>query len=289
MAERDQPGSSVAAEVQPMSFFKVATVDARQAESNADVLTKLRQDDIQALVIEHLFTPSECDSIVADLETNRHGFPKTYFPDAFRSFFFGANLNLSHPDLTDYFGLVAPFDQALDALMRPYGGFEARVLDVLSQFDGGRFYKAAPGLHAGQHYMATTLRGHLESGYIPPHFDNEQTRRPSFRHLTPLIEGDIFSFVVTLHRSLEGGALEVYDMTADHFGGSFVNYDRHGPRPDLSARGRVTFDVEDGTMVVERSGRYLHRLTPVNGRRTRWTFCSFMAQSRDSDAIFCWG
>ncbi len=272
-----------------MSFLKIATVDARVAEGNADVLARLRKDDIQTVVIENVFTSAECDRIVADLEANRPGFPKTYFPEAFRSFFFGANLNLAHPDLADYFAMTPTFDQALDALMKPYGGFGPRVLGVLSDLDRGRRYQTPPGPDAGRHYMATTIRGHEQKGYIPPHFDNEQIKRPSFNHLLPLIEGDVFSFVVTLHRSLEGGALEVFDVTADRFGDSFVNRDGPGPKPDLSTRERVTFDVADGTMVVVRSGRYLHRLSPVGGGRTRWTFCSFMAQSRADDAMFCWG
>ncbi|WP_020175403.1 2OG-Fe(II) oxygenase [Methyloferula stellata] len=272
-----------------MSFLKIATVDARKAESNADILAQLRKDDVQAIVIENLLTSSECDGIVADLEINRHDFPKTYFPEAFRSFFFGANLNLAHPDLADYFAMAPAFGRALDALMKPYGGFEPRVLGVLSGFDRGRSYRAPPGPSAGRRYMATTIRGHEQAGYIPPHFDNEQIKRPSFNHLMPLIEGDVFSFVVTLHRSLEGGALEVYDVTADRFGDSFVNRDGHDPKPDLSGRERVTFDVADGTMVIVRSGRYLHRLSPVGGGRTRWTFCSFMAQSRADGTIFCWG
>lgn len=164
MNQRERPGSSIAAEVSPMSFLKVLTVDARQTESNADALSRLLKDDIQALIVENLFTGAECDAIVADLESNRHGFPKTYFPEAFRSFFFGANLNLAHPDLSDYFGLMPTFDHALDALMQPYGGFRARVLDVLSRFDGERSYRAAPGPGADQAYMATTIRGHLEGG-----------------------------------------------------------------------------------------------------------------------------
>ena len=43
-----------------------------------------------------------------------------------------------------------------------------------------------------------------------------------------------------------------------------------------------------GEMMIFNSGRYLHHVTPVIGPRSRWTACSFMAQSRDGDVI-CWG
>ena len=42
-------------------------------------------------------------------------------------------------------------------------------------------------------------------------------------------------------------------------------------------------------MIIFRSGRFLHRLTPVIGRRARWNACSFMAPSVDETRVYCWG
>jgi len=42
-------------------------------------------------------------------------------------------------------------------------------------------------------------------------------------------------------------------------------------------------------MIVLDSGRFLHRVSPVEGDRKRWTACSFMALSRQRDAMYCWG
>ena len=271
-----------------MAFLRIETIDARVAGSG-DALTRLRCDDIQALIIENVLSASECQRLVADLEAEAQDFPQTSFPGPFRSSFRGANLNLATPDLVDYFAATPRFDAALSAWMRPVGGFEARILDMLSAHDGGLPYRAPPPLDRERRYIATTLRAHREGGYIPAHFDNEQMQRPTFRFLAPLIEGDLFSFVLTLGRGLEGGVLEVFDATADRFGAAFVNRDTPGRRPDLASLDSVVFDVAEGSIVLLRSGRHLHRVRPVVGARTRWTMCSFMAAAKDAAAVLCWG
>ena len=51
----------------------------------------------------------------------------------------------------------------------------------------------------------------------------------------------------------------------------------------------VTFALPPGTLIVLDSGRWLHRLTPVQGSRTRWSACSFIACSRDERRQLAWG
>ena len=50
----------------------------------------------------------------------------------------------------------------------------------------------------GEGLFFATLRGHLDGGYIPPHFDNEQSLRPSYRHIARQARSDVFSYVLTL-------------------------------------------------------------------------------------------
>ena len=79
----------------------------------------------------------------------------------------------------------------------------------MSALDGGLSYGPAPGPRPGTEYMFTTLRAHLQGGYIPPHFDDEQAARPSYRLLLPLIPPSLFSFVLAFSQAQEGGALEL--------------------------------------------------------------------------------
>lgn len=271
-----------------MSFLETVVFDAGEAPSHGDALTRLRADALQAVVVRNVLDAAECSAIVADLEANRQDFPTTSFPAPFRSHFYGMNLNLADPDLRGYFAMAPGFGRSLAALMAPHGGFERRILALLSGLDGGRPY-GPPSIPDGRAYMVTTLRSHHEGGYIPPHFDNEQRQRPSYRHLETLIAGDIFSFVLTLSRAERGGMLEVFDAKAEAWSSRFQNRDRAMPKPDVARFDRHAFDVEAGTLVLLRSGRFLHHVTPVEGTSLRWTVCSFMARSRAGDGVFCWG
>lgn len=271
-----------------MPFLETLSFDAAAAPGHADALTRLQEDVLQAIVIRNVLTPDECRAISAELAENRHSFPTTSFPAPFRSHFYGMNLNLADPDLRAYFEMAPGFTRSLEDLMLSRGGFESRILALLSRLDGGRPY-GPPSLPDGRSYMVTTLRSHHEGGFIPPHFDNEQRSRPSYRHLDTLVAGDIFSFVLTLSKAEGGGMLEVFDARADAWSGRFQNRDRAQEKPDLARFARHAFDVEAGTVVVLRSGRYLHQVTPVVGSCLRWTACSFMARARGGDGVYCWG
>ena len=179
-------------------------------------------------------------------------------------------------------------EASLDALFPPNLSLAAHLGRILSALDAGRPFVAPPGPVPGQRYMFTTLRAHEEGGYIPPHFDNEQALRPSYAHLRGLVELHMTSFVLTLDRAGEGGALEVYDCRCDPEQAVPLNRDG-ASRPDVTGLEPVEFRIPPGAVIILDSGRYLHRLTPVQGTRKRWTACSFMALSRQRDAMYCWG
>ncbi len=134
--------------------------------------------------------------------------------------------------------------------------------------------------------MLTTFRCHMEGGYIPPHVDNEFALRRSYRHLRSIVEAPILSFVASVAEAEDGGALEIYDFRQDTSG----SFEVSGPiEVDISNIDSVRFRIPPGSVIVVDSGRYLHRVTPVVGARPRWTLCSFMALSKDRDAMYCWG
>jgi len=124
----------------------------------------------------------------------------------FRSWFYGRNLNLSSPDLGRYFDEAALFDEQLAALLPPEHGFTTYLAGLLAALDHGRLFVArTPVRSPGQRYMFTTLRAHQEGGFIPPHFDNEQNFRPSYRHLRPEWSRTSWSFLLALTQAEGGG------------------------------------------------------------------------------------
>lgn len=270
------------------NFLKIRRQDA-DAPGPEDGLGGLRDGSLDAILVDRVFAPDLCAAMVAGLEVNAPGFEVTEFPEPFRSFFYGRNLNLNAPDLEDYFAAAARFKADLSRFGTGLGvDIAGRVLGVLSALDGGRPVAAAPGPGASQHF-ATTFRGHRTGGYIPAHFDNEQSFRPSYRHIADATTGDVLSFVVTLAEAEAGGMLELFDLLSVDPATGHRNDDQLAQKPDLSKLRSQRVPVPAGSMVVVRSGRRLHRVVPVEGSRTRWTLCSFMASARVGGGTFCWG
>lgn len=283
-----QPGSAKSTPLKLGGFLATLELDAEEARLHADAFARLRSGELQAVVVHRVFRPTELAGIVDRLEQHDPPFLQTWFPDAFRAWFFGRNINLSHPDLAGYFDESARFNRQLDDLFAPHGGMN-RITGILSTLDGGRTFCPAPGPSAGQHYMFTTLRAHLEGGYIPPHFDNEQALRPSYRHLRTLVDAHMLSFVLAVNATEGGGALEVFDLRCEPENAVLLSDDAVRSRPRLDGLASVSFRLPPGSMIVLDSGRYLHRVTPVEGQCKRWTACSFMALARDRRAMYCWG
>ena len=269
-------------------FLTIRQFDAGSALP-ADAIDQLRDGRVDAVVVRGVFAPDLCLDMVAALESNAAGFEVTEFPGPFRSFFYGRNLNLNAPELDDYFSAAARFRTDLARLGASLGvDVTHHVTSVLSELDHGRPFEPAPGPGPGPHFF-TTFRGHRPGGYIPPHFDNEQGFRPSYRHVAAATEGDIISFVITLAEADAGGVLEFYDLLSSDPAEGHRNDDASARKPDIASLRSQTIPVAAGSMVLARSGRRLHRVQPVEGTRTRWTMCSFMALSRSGDRTYCWG
>jgi hypothetical protein len=268
--------------------LNVLEIPASGAATHPDAFQRLRDGHLQAIVVSNVYSPEVLERVVARLERHDPPFVKTWFPDKFRSWFYGCNLNLAEPALAGYFEEAARFHAQLRELFDPDEDLADRVGSLLSALDHGRPFRAAPGPRPGQQYMVTTLRAHLEGGYLPPHFDNEQALRPSYGHLSSQVDAHMTSFVLTLQAGEAGGNLEVFDVVCDPAEARPINRDG-AARPDIAGLEPVSFHVPAGSMIVLDSGRYLHRLSPVRGTRKRWTACSFMALARSGDATYCWG
>jgi hypothetical protein len=275
---------------QPLAgFLRTTELDAADAGAHAEAFEQLRAGELQAIIVHRVYPPEVLEAVVARLERHEPDFLQTWFPEKFRSWFFGRNLNLADPRLPGYFDEAARFHSQLEDLFPPGLGIARHVGELLGRLDCGRPFVSAPGPAPGTQYMFTTLRAHAESGYLPAHFDNEQRLRASYGHLRTLVELNMMSFVLVLAQPEAGGALEVFDLCVEPQDARMLNDDSVSERPDVSLLESVSFCLPPGTLIVLDSGRYLHRLTPVQGARKRWTACSFMARARARAATYCWG
>ncbi len=264
------------------SFFRTLAVPASEVDRYPDAIRRMRRGEIEGILIRGVYTRDECALITQRLEAGDHGLIRSGFPTRMRAFFLGINLNLA-PDLDHYLRETAAFHAGLGRLFAGCTGLAARTGALMAALDGDRPYGPVPG------HMYTTLRAHLPGGFIPPHFDNEQGFRASYRLVAPLIGADLYSFVLAFSTPRAGGTLEVFDL--HHQGRPFRMADGPDDAEALVLDGvdRVTFRLEPGEMILFNSGRYLHRVAPVQGDVIRWTACSFMAESRAGERAYCWG
>jgi hypothetical protein len=271
------------------SFLEIETYQADDLTLARSAIARLRDNDIGAIIIKDVYPKQSLAKLPDLLANNTPDFIKTTFPPAFCAYFYGINLNLADIDMVPYFAAEPAFRAKLAAL--DLGGLpvQDRICSLMSQMDDDKPYGAAPGPNAGEQHFFTTLRAHLTGGFIPPHFDNEAAIRPTYEHIADLCAPEIYSFVLCLDQAEAGGALDVYNLTSQTAAAAFRNRDTPDQKTDLSDVEHVAIRLEPGEMVILQSSRYLHGVSPVQGDRTRWTMCSFMALSKDGSRAYCWG
>ena len=110
-----------------MSFFRTVTVDgsggrAIAASSHAAACSARSKASLSRTST----IAATCEAVCAELEAGHHGLIRTDFPAKFAAFFYGINLNLTHPDLKDYFAEVPKFRDGLSRLLPGDLGLERR-------------------------------------------------------------------------------------------------------------------------------------------------------------------
>ena len=260
-----------------------------EVQEHASAISRLRQGDLHAITVRGVYHPSHMEDLTAVLESAGDSILKTYFPKAFNGWFYGQNLNLLTESMDTYFNQAALFASSLEKVFPAGLAPELHLANVLEALDGGHQYSAAPGPEMEQSYMFATIRGHGESGYIPPHFDNEVHTRPSYQHLATLVSPRIYSMVLAIGQPDSGGALELFNCNTEDHQAQFLNIDTEGSSSDTSEFESIVLPTRPGDLLIVDSGRYLHRVIPVQGTKTRWSLCSFMAKSFDREAVYCWG
>ncbi len=276
----------------PQPFFRLLELDYDQTSDHADSIGRIRQGQLTAIIVRGVYTGEIMADVTDRLERHDPPFLKTSFPEKFRSWFYGRNLNLMGTDPESYFKQAGQFHTQMAELLPAGLGITEHVMPVLSNLDEGRPYCSAPGPEPGQNYMQTTFRGHAQGGYIPAHCDNEQSVRPAYEHLSTLVSSHMYSMVLMIGAADEGGDLEVFDHRiepSDVHEDQSSNTGANAGKIDLSQLPSAKIKLRPGDLVIVDSGRYLHRVTPVVGAKNRWVACSFMAHSLDRNAVYCWG
>src|SRR5947209_1458080 len=88
-------------------FLRTTELDAAEAGAHAQAFEQLRAGELQAIIIHRVYPPEVLEAVVTRLERHEPDFLQTWFPEKFRSWFYGRNLNLSDARLPGYFDEAA--------------------------------------------------------------------------------------------------------------------------------------------------------------------------------------
>jgi hypothetical protein len=149
----------------------------------------------------------------------------------------------------------------------------------------------APGPD-GAFYTPATIRGLDDGGQIDLHCESETVEFPAMWHLSGLIHArNQLSFYLTLGVPETGGELVIHNARFGEGPGQLLaRMERSGSATieALAPYGQLVPRLDVGDVLVFDAGRHFHRVTPVVGKRKRWTMGGFLARSVDDCSIHYW-
>jgi hypothetical protein len=266
-------------------FFQLTTLSG---EPHGPYIRRLHAAEINGLVVQDALDPGFCARWVHRLEHGEVPIEPTRFSRDFEAFSYGPCLDQSEGegDISRYLQRVAPFESSLRSQVTEIDLLR-RVSTLLTSLNDGCDLDRPTGA-GGMPYGLITLRRIPPGGNIPPHCENEQLPRPSYRELLPQIDpSSLLSFYFTLQAADEGGELSVHDIGFDAIGSN-----REDGRSKMAAvvdeTPSVRLSLRPGALILFDGGRKFHQVLPVRGHRTRWTLGGFLAPSRDGRRVLAW-
>jgi hypothetical protein len=270
--------------------MRLLEIDASEVGRHPDVLSRIFDAQLTGMVIRQAFPADALVEVVDRLE--RGDLPLQRQPSThFKGQTYGRVLIVGDRNLEDYFQEAARFRAACADLFRRAPDFQERVEALLTAVAGGRSVRVPAGPD-GAAYAPATIRGLVDGGTIDLHCENETVEFPSMWHLSRVIHArNQLSYYVVLALPESGGELVVHNARfAEGAGEQLSRMERTGSAAldAIAPCGQVIPRTDVGDLLVFDSGRHFHRVTAVQGPRTRWTMGGFLARSRDDRTVYYW-
>ncbi len=188
----------------------------------------------------------------------------------------------------EYFHAARRFDETCERLFEGCPSYAQVVEGALAKFSSGLPVRVAVSA-TGQSYSRSTIRLMGEAASLPLHFDKQQLPFEGYEELRSRIDlTTILSFFILLRLPEKGGDLVVYER-------EWTSADNRFDEMDWSSLKRAARDLphaavvmQEGDLVIFDAGRRLHEVTPVEGRRSRYTIGGFAAFARNGSALVYW-
>jgi len=265
-------------------LYRFDTFSADDLSDHADSVQRMEAGDLTGVVVENLFAPDFCESVVARFQQavqEDPGLP-LYYPAPFGHVF---GTTLMENDLPGYLQRAKLTDQVLeDCFLHQY---KATIFSFLAQL--GRGYRFLPAVHIdGQRFSMSGVRI-LEGGKEPleAHVHQEfPLHFPSYQGVTRQLDlGTELSYYVVLQAPEAGGDLVLYDLTWEDTPDDYLDSSAFMSkvRADrLQSGDRMHLRLQAGDAILFAANRVWHRVEPVaESSRPRITVGGFLAKAND--------
>lgn len=263
-------------------------VDAADLGRHPDAIGRIHRRELLGVIVRNAFDPALLGAVVERLQRNDTTLVR-HPSGSYSGCSFGRLLITHGADLADYFAESAAMPAGLRDL---FGG------DVMGQFEG-IFARLTGGLPVrlarepdGAPYTPLTLRELGPGGDLALHCENETFAFPSMGGLSAQLDpATIISFYLKAAVPEGGGELMLHHLAHAEGPGAALQHlrrDEAALAALLAAHGADALTTGVGDLLIFDSGRNYHRVSRVEGPRSRYTFGGFLGRARSGDSYLYW-
>jgi hypothetical protein len=265
--------------------LRLVECDFSDLTGDTDLLSRTHHGDVDLILIHGWYDPAALAAIVSKLESrDDHDVFRMEIPPARAGVVLGNALDLTTPDLDQYFAEAPRFSRFCRDLFAEHGDYEARVEDLLTRLAGGR--PTSLMTHGdGRRYASATVRCLAPGGHIRLHCEDQKLAEPQKRRIHEIAQPRISSFYLMMSPPASGGELVLYDLTWDQIDDSHLSRNRCDPAKIVGRYNGLAYRMASGDVALFGNGR-VHEVRPVGAGPNRWTIGGFFVFSRDGREVY---
>lgn len=264
--------------------LRVEVLDRTELAHCSDLLSRTHDGDVDLIVVRRWYDPESLTAIVERLETTKLPVFSMDIPPKRSGVVYGHPLDLTRPDLTNYFADAEQFTAMCSQLFSAAGDFETRSAELLAHLSGNR--RASVMTHGdGRRYTPATIRCLAPGGHIRIHCEDQKLGEPAKRRIHELARPRVSSFYMMMSPPDAGGELVLYDLTWPQVNASHLKDGRCEPDGIVGRYPSLVYQMAAGDVALFGNGR-IHEVRPVMGQRNRWTIGGFFTFSQDDRQVY---
>lgn len=261
------------------------THQAKDLADNADILSQIRQETVQGIIIKQVFSKDQMQKLAQYVQSLETGFFPTRYGKTY-----GLSLSDIEGNKANYLDKAQQFREMLiDAL--PID-FEATITEIFKQLSNERAISCPQ--EDAKRYTPATIR------FVPPnqpgivaHVDSEFTYSPNYSYLHQIADvPNCLSYFIVVNKPTHGGELILHQLyfNSDELKNlkTGLNQFIRDKKQNLNDYSQQSFELFEGDLVIFKSSTITHEIAYVSGAITRITIGGFLAISYDNQTVYYW-